>query len=61
MSLTTRPASTRDDIEWVMGPTGPFLQYKPEWSKRHAAQIERDREDERRRWIHRHNQANRDD
>jgi hypothetical protein len=54
VNLPTRPAFTRDDIEWVLGPSGPSLQYKLDWSAAHARGIERDREDERKRWIWRH-------
>ncbi len=48
---------TRDDIEWVVGSSGPYLRHKQAWSDAHTKRLKRDREAERQRWIEGHAQG----
>jgi hypothetical protein len=46
----------RDDIEWMIdGKGGAYLRDRDGWSANHAKRAERAAEDERRKWIWRHN------
>lgn len=51
MNAPTRPVPDRDDIEWCLGSSGPFLRDKPEYTARHTREIEAKREAERQCWL----------
>jgi hypothetical protein len=45
---------TRNDIEWALGPSGPYLRDKDWYTADHTQALARKAEAERQKWLHRH-------